>query len=195
MNYLRGFLILISATLLVYCSPTQKTPDNQTPEGTVAQVLENTEKVEQEKKEIWKVETFKKESDGEMKDVSAVVGSIQGKMMTESDTINIFSIMQILKEEEGLMLQSAFSRLTGHSVPLPDNPSAIVKIQKEDGTVKELEQTFAESMLNDTKGLLINEMLSEKAPLKLEVNVESESTTYTFMIDPTGLQEVVDQLK
>ena len=186
-----SILIII---LLIGCSSESATKsESETKEELTAKGEEPSK--DEEKKAIWEIAKVVDEFGDEVKGEGAIIGIFDGKMSNSATTNGDVKVkVQVTKDKGSFITFYEYGRNPGN---LPDKKLFKVKIKKENGETEFLEQFSMNNMMTDTKGLLIEKVLSQSSPLKINVDLKRASkyqkTVYNFEINPEGLKELIEK--
>ncbi|MFT6002387.1 MAG: hypothetical protein ACI95T_001148 [Flavobacteriales bacterium] len=189
------FLFLLLITLGISCSSDSSNSEAKK-EGNNNKEMETKEESlepKKEKKGFWEPVKIVDEFGEEVEGKSAIVGMFEGKMSNSATTNSDIKIeVQIGTDNNSFITFYEYGDRKGN---LPDRKLFKIKIKKEDGSTEFIEQFSMNNMMADTKGLLIEKVLAQETPLKINVDLKRaskyESTVYNFEINPKGLKELL----
>jgi len=192
-----NFLIFLLIFFGISCSSNSSNSETAEATDSKSKTEIKEEKVEPEKTKTgnWEIAKVVDEFGDEVKDEGAVIGIFEGKMSnsaTSNSDINVK--VQVSKDKQSFITFFEYGNRKGN---LPDKKLFKIKIKKENGETEFVEQFSMNNMLADTKSVLIEKVLAQNSPLKINVDLKRaskyESTVYNFEIDPKGLKELLEK--
>ena len=146
------------------------------------------------KKTVWEKGIITNE-DGENAK-TGIIRTLSGKM--KNAIINdapLKVVLQITKDKTSYIRFQLMSKFEG---PLPQNEYFNIEITKDNGESELIKQYSINNILIDKEGKLVEKVLSQNSPLKVNVVFEQENkihnSIYDFEIDPKGLKDLIDEL-
>ena len=187
---LLNFLIFLLIFLGISCSSNSSNSEAAEPTSSKSKT-----EIEEEKTGNWELVTVVDEFGDEVKGEDAIIGIFDGKMSNSAISDSDMKVkVQVSKDKQSFI---TFFEYGTHEGSLPDRTLFKIKIKKENGEMEFVEQFSMNNMLSDTKSVLIEKVLAQESPLKINVDLkrasEYESTVYNFEIDPQGLKELLEK--
>jgi hypothetical protein len=194
------FIIFLSLFVILFglsCSSNNSNSENETATKTeeITESKEDRAETKMQKQGAWEIAKVVDEFGDEVKGEGTVIGIFEGKMSNSATTNSDLKVkIQVGKDKESYITFFEYENRKGN---LPDKKFFKIKIKKEDGETEFVEQFSMNNMLVDTKGVLIEKVLSQNSPLKINVDLKRASkyqnTVYNFEIDPKGLKEILEK--
>lgn len=141
----------------------------------------------------WKVAKVVDEF-GDQTKGNSVVGLFTGKMSNSVTSGGMLTVKVQIGDDNKTTLISFqdYGKFTGS---LPQKKLFYIKVKKQDGSTELVEVFSMYDMIAETEGVLLDMILSQGEPLKVNVDLEAvgyNNTVYNFEIPSVGLSELIN---
>lgn len=197
-NYQFNLSALIFISLMIFGCGSENTSQNQKNSESNSEEVAESNPRKEEKKSAWEFAKVVDEFGDEVKGESAVIGIFTGRMSNSATSdADVTVKVQVGNDKKTTFI--TFYEYGNNPGNLPDRKLFNIKIKKDDGSTEFVEQFSMNNMLADTKGILLEKILAQSEPLKVNVDLsranQYDKTVYNFEIDPSGLSELMNQME
>jgi hypothetical protein len=142
---------------------------------------------------IWRIVEIKDNAGKVVPGKSAIMATIKGRMSNSTSPDAELTVkMQI---QDSVIVTLFYEYKTQSEAKLPESGFFNATVKLSDGKLTKAKQLFYKNMMVDDDKDLFYLLLSQKSPVKMEVNLsrfnKRENTIYNYEIDPAGLGDLL----